>query len=173
MSSMVYRSFNELICEFLSELSQTFDDYPQLAEASEKLNVLVSVDDSITLPMEEFYKVFSDYSEQIMSKDPSVFKECVIPYTDGFDISREYMESDKGTQDAIWNYLQQLFVTATTVNSIPSDMMSNIESVANSCMEKVKSGEVTQEQSQDPMYIFQQLQQNEDLMASLQKHANQ
>lgn len=168
MSEITFQSFNHLLLEFVSELSQTFDEYPDLAKANDTLTALLGLDDTISLPMETFYKAFSEHADDIMNKDPVLFEKCDIPYTDNFDLKKEYRESDSDTQAAIWNYLQQLFVTATTVQNMPGDMLSNIESVANSCLAKVKSGEVTEQEAQNPFFIMQQLQQNPELMKSMQ-----
>lgn len=168
MSAITYQSFNNLLCEFVSELSQTFDEYPDLAKANDTLTALMSLDDTISLPMETFYKTFAESADFIMNKDPALFDKCEIPYTDKFDLKKEYKESDSDTQAAIWNYMQQLFVTATTVQNMPGDMLSSIESVANSCLAKVKSGEVTEEEAQNPFFIMQQLQQNPELMKSME-----
>ena len=168
MSAITYQSFNSLLCEFVSELSQTFDEYPELAKSHEALVSLLALDDTVSLPMTTFYQTFEAYSSLIMTKDPALFEKCVIPYTDSFDLKKEYSESDTDTQDAIWNYVQQLFVTATTVQNMPASMMTNIESVAQACLEKVKSGEVTEEEAQNPLFIMQQLQQNPDLMKAME-----
>lgn len=169
MSAITYQSFNSLLCEFVSELSQTFDEYPELAKSHETLTSLMALDDTISLPMETFHKTFEEYSSLIMTKDATLFEKCTIPYTDSFDLKKEYKESDTDTQDAIWNYLQQLFVTAATVQNMPASMMTNIESVAQACLQKVQSGEVTEEQAQNPLFIMQQLQQNPDLMKAMQQ----
>lgn len=168
MSAITYQSFNSLLCEFVSELSQTFDEYPELAKSHEALVSLLALDDTVSLPMTTFYQTFEAYSSLIMTKDPALFEKCAIPYTDSFDLKKEYSESDTDTQDAIWNYVQQLFVTATTVQNMPASMMTNIESVAQACLEKVKSGEVTEEEAQNPLFIMQQLQQNPDLMKAME-----
>lgn len=168
MSDITYQSFNNLLCEFVSELSQTFDEYADLAKANEALTGLIALDDTVTLPMETFYKTFAEHSTLIMNKDPVLFEKCAIPYTDSFDLSKEYKESDTDTQAAIWNYLMQLFVTATTVQNMPGEMLSSIESVANLCMDKVKSGEVTAEEAQNPLFIMQQLQNNPEMLKAME-----
>lgn len=168
MSAITYQSFNHLLREFISELTQTFDEYPDLAKANDTLTALLSLDDTISLPMETFYNAFAEFAEYIMNKDPVLFTKCQVPYTDNFDLGKEYSESDSDTQNAIWQYLQQLFVTATTIHNMPGDMLSKIESVANSCLAKVKSGEVTEEEAQNPLFILQQLQTNPELMKSME-----
>lgn len=168
MSEITYQSFNRLLCEFVSELSQTFDEYPDLAKSNEALASLMALDDTISLPMKTFHDTFEEHSTLIMTQDPTLFEKCKIPYTDSFDLNKEYKESDGDTQAAIWNYLQQLFVTATTVQNLPASMLSSIETVANACMAKVQSGEVTEEQAQNPLFIMQQLQENPELLKAME-----
>ena len=173
MSDASYKSFNDCLSEFLLDLSQTFDEYEELTNANNSLTALLAIDDSVQLPMDKFFEVFSEHSTEIMNKDSSLFETCAIPYADGFDIAKEYSESESATQNAIWGYLQRLFAMATTVKMLPMGMMSQIESVANSCMKNVQSGQVTQEQAQSPAYILQMLNENPELMSSIQKHAEQ
>lgn len=168
MSDITYQSFNNMLCEFISELSQTFDEYDDLSKANDALTALMAIDNTVAHPMETFYKTFSEHSTLIMNKDPVLFDKCEIPYTDSFDLSKEYSESDGDTQEAIWNYLMQLFVTATTVQNMPDEMLTSIESVANVCMEKVKSGEVTEEEARNPLFIMQQLQQNPEMLKAME-----
>lgn len=167
MSDVTYQSFNNLLSEFVSELSQTFNEYPELLKSSEALSSLLALNDANTMPMKAFYETFQDYSTQVMTKDPSLFSTCKIPYAESFDLSREYNDSDTETQEAIWKYIQQLFITASTVQNMPDEMLASIESVANSCIEMIKSGEVTEEQAQNPLFIMQQLQQNKELVDAL------
>lgn len=169
MSAITYTSFNNLLCEFVSDLSQTFDDHPELAKAHETFSGLVALDSTVSLPLDTFYDTFSAHSGGIMKKDPSVFRECDIPFTESFDLNNAYNEADEDTQDAIWNYLQQLFATATAVKCMPAEMMGNIESVANACLEKVASGEISEEQAKNPMFIFKQLQNNPELLKAMQE----
>ena len=173
MSEASYKSFNDSLSQFLLDLSQTFDEYEELSNANDTLNALLAIDPTVKLPLEKFFEVFSGHSTEIMSKDSSLFETCTIPYTDGFDIAKEYRDSEEVTQNAIWGYLQKLFALATTVKMLPAGMMSQIESVANSCMKNVQSGQVTQEQAQSPAYILQMLNENPELMSSIQKHAEQ
>lgn len=168
MSDITYQSFNNLLGEFVSELSQTFDEYPELTKANDTLAGLMALDDTTSLPLETFFNTFSEHANLIMNKDPELFKKCSIPYTDAFDLSKEFSGCDSDTKGAIWNYLQQLFVTATTVQNMPGEMLSSIESVANACLAKVKSGEVTEEEAQNPMFIMQQLQDNPELVKAME-----
>ena len=171
MSETSYKSFNDLLSEFIAALSNTFEEYTELSDANSNLSALLAIDPTMQMPMDKFYEVFSEHAGAIMQKQDSLFDVCRIPYADGFDISKEYKESDPETQKAIWDYLQQLFAMATTVKMLPPDMMSQIEAVANSCMESVTSGEVSQEQAQSPAYILQMLNSNPELMSSLKKQA--
>jgi len=171
MSKTSYSSFNDLLSEFINALSQTFEEYTELSDASNNLSALLAIDRSIEMPMDKFYEVFSEHSMAIMQKQDSLFDVCRVPYADGFDIAKEYKESDPETKKAIWDYLQQLFAMATTVKMLPAGMMTQIEDVANSCMESVTNGEISKEQAQSPAYILQMLNSNPKLMSSLQEQA--
>jgi biotin operon repressor len=48
----------------------------------------------------------------------------------------------ENTKGAIWQYIQTLYMLGTTINAIPEDTLSMIETVAKQCADKLEnSGE--------------------------------
>lgn len=171
-SSTIVRSFNSLLAEFIGDLSSTFDEYPELQKASDTLSALLQVDDKIETPLNTFYEIFGDHSDLIMSKDKSLFEKCKIPFAESFDLKKAYNDSDDDTHEAIWGYLQQLFVSSTTFKTMTPQLLGSIESVAEACMSQIRDGSLTKEQAQNPLYIFQQLQENPEIMKAIQDAQN-
>ena len=46
-----------------------------------------------------------------------------------------------GTKNAVWQYLQTLYMLGTTITSIPQETLSLIESVAKDCADKIQTGD--------------------------------
>jgi len=113
--------------------------------------------------------VFKPHADLIMAKDPSLFDVCEIPMITGgdFDMAKEWKDLEEDNREAIWNYIQQLFLTGTTILSMSGELLSSIEQLANGCMKKVENGELTESQAQDPMIILQEIMQNTELMSAL------
>lgn len=164
-----YKAFNSMLSEFFGDLADTFDEYVVITDAKNMLDGLMSADESTKLPMKTFVDVFQPHAKLVMSKDPKLFDVCEIPMISGggFDIAKEWAALEEENRDAIWNYVQQLFLTGTTILSMSGDVLKSIENLAQGCMKKVENGELTESQAQDPMIILQEIMKNPELMNAL------
>lgn len=164
-----YTAFNSMLSEFFCDLADTFDEYVVITDAKNMLDGLISVDESTKLPMTTFVEVFQPHAELVMSKDPKLFDVCDIPMISGggFDMAKEWSSLQEDNKDAIWNYVQQLYLTGTTILSMSGDVLKSIESLTEGCMKKVEDGELTESQAQDPMVILQEIMRNPELMNAL------
>lgn len=167
-TKMTTESFNKLLSEFITDLSMTFTEYPQLEEARNQMNSLIDLDVSNALPMTLFHETLSPHVNLVMSRDPNLFDKIEIPMTQDFDMSTSFKESDETTQNAIWEYVQQLVAISTTVKTMPADVLKNIDQVTESCLSKIRDGEITEEEAQNPMFIMQVIQDNPEIMKALQ-----
>lgn len=163
-----HKAFNSMLAEFFRDLADTFDDYAIIKDAKVMLDGVISTDECTVVPMETFVDVFKPHAELIMAKDPKLFDVCEIPMiSGGFDMAKEWKDLEDDNREAIWNYLQQLFLTGTTILSMSGEVLRSIESLANGCMKKVESGELTESEAQDPMIILKEIMQNPELMSAL------
>jgi len=167
MSSVAYKSFNAMLSEFISNLSDVFDDVPELQTANTTLSGLLEMNDEVPMPLETFHDVFGKKSDLIMNKDPDLFKQVNLPMVENFDLAKAYGESDEDTQGSIWEYLSQLTMLATTVKTLTPDMFSTINSITEDYMKKVHDGSISEEDASNPLKIMQQLQNNPELMKKL------
>lgn len=164
-----YKAFNSMLSEFFCDLADTFDEYAVISDAKVLLDGLIAADDSTDVPMNKFVEVFKPHASLIMAKDSKLFDVCEIPIIAGgsFDMAKEWKDLEEENREAIWNYIQQLFLTGTTILSMSGEVLSSIETLAQGCMNKVQSGELTESQAQDPMVILQEIMQNPELMNAL------
>ena len=168
MSSITFKSFNNMLLEFVTELSETFDEYTDLSKAKSTLTGVLSLDESTEVPLNSFYGMFAEHADLVMSKDKSLMSACKMPFLESFDMEKAYEESDEQTRSAIWGYVQQLFITATTVKTLTPEMFKSIEALADTCLSQVKDGSVTEDEAKNPLYILQQMQSNPEIMKAIE-----
>ncbi|CAM9090340.1 unnamed protein product [Ectocarpus sp. 12 AP-2014] len=164
-----YKAFNSMLSEFFCDLADTFDEYTVITDAKTILEGLMAADECTEIPMGTFVEVFKPHADLIMTKDPKLFDVCEIPLITGgeFDMAKEWTALEDDNREAIWNYIQQLFLTGTTILSMSGEVLSSIESLAQGCMKKVENGELTESQAQDPMVILQEIMKTPELMSAL------
>jgi len=164
-----FKAFNSMLAEFFGDLADTFDEYQSVSDAKTLLTGLLAVDENTKVPMEKFVSVFSPHKDLLMAKDKKLFEVCTIPMVSesGFDISKEWETLEEDNQEAIWGYLHQLFLIGSTIQGLDSSLLSSIEGVARDCIDKVSSGEMTEEDAKNPMVIVQEIMKNKDLMKAL------
>lgn len=164
-----YKAFNSMLSEFFTDLADTFDEYTVITDAKIMLDGLMAADECTEIPMGTFVEVFKPHADLIMTKDAKLFDVCEIPMITGgeFDMAKEWTALEDDNREAIWNYIQQLFLTGTTILSMSGEVLSSIESLAKGCMQKVEDGELTESEAQDPMIILQEIMKNPELMSAL------
>lgn len=125
-------AWNEMMEQFLSELEKTFPEekavkkYKNSFELLKKSNPRKCVD--------AYMAGVSKYQEKIMSKDESFFLENTDSLISEMNIKKHWTpELSEKTKDAIWQYLQTLYILGTTITMIPPDALCMIEDVAQKC----------------------------------------
>jgi len=86
----------------------------------------------------------SPLQDKIMAKDESFFLDSDSVKSElirDLNISK-YWTSDlsQNTKDAIWQYLQTLYILGTTITMIPQETLNSIETIASDCADKMQSG---------------------------------
>lgn len=169
MAGISHKSFNHMLSEFVSNLSETFDDVKELQTAKTALTSMLEVNDEVEIPLITFHEIFSPHSDLIMKKDPSILEHVGIPLADGFDMKVAYDESDDETKEAIWGYIQQLLFISTTVKTMTPEMFETIGSVTEAYMQKVRDGTISTEDATNPFMIAQEIKNNPDIMKHLEE----
>ena len=79
------------------------------------------------------------YADKISSKDESFFIEESknLDFMKGVNLEKHWGTASENTKNAIWQYVQTLYMLGTTINSIPEDTLSMIETVAKQCADKM------------------------------------
>ena len=120
------KAFDELMTQFLEELKQTFP------EESKIINT-----DTITL--QSYMSSISTHSQKIMNKDETFFTGSETNrFLDDLNLKHWWTsELSQNTKNAIWQYLQTLFMMGTTIQAVPPEMMGAIEKIAENCVSQL------------------------------------
>lgn len=132
-------AFNTLFQQFLDELSKVFPTEKKISIYAKQFPVLCSANPRKA--MEVFMDTFGAHSSKIQDRDESLIESVPVLFG-AIDIKTIWASASQTTKDAIWKYLQNLMFLSTTINLIPPDMMNMIENVAQSCADKIQTGQL-------------------------------
>lgn len=135
-------AFNDMMEQFLRELTQTFPEEKTIKKYAMSFDL---VRKSNPRKCVESYMIsMSPHSEHIMQKNEAFF----LSNTDNVAMFKDINlpkywndpELSQGTKDAIWQYLQTLFILGTTITAIPAETLTMIEGVAKQCADNMQGG---------------------------------
>jgi|SRR6056300_591326 hypothetical protein len=140
MSSVT--AFNDMMGQFLMELHKTFPEEKGLKKYIAAFELVR--DTNPKKIVNKFMTNITPHVDKISSRDESLFLEdsSELEFMQAINIKECWPKASDGTKDAIWQYLQTLYMLGTTITSIPAETLSMIENVAKQCAENMKdSGE--------------------------------
>lgn len=87
-------------------------------------------------------KSVSPHAESISAKDELfiLVHSNDIEFLSELDIIKLWKRMSDATKDAVWQYLQTLYILGTTIQSVPEDTLASIEAMAKECADKIQSG---------------------------------
>lgn len=132
-----YQAFNSMMDEFLNELIETFPEEKSLKVQQTSFQTLKKANPRKIV--ETFMNAITPYTSQISARDESIFQNTNIEFLKKINI-RNWWTPDvsENTKNAIWQYLNTLIMLGTTITSIPSDMLKQIEGVAEQCANQME-----------------------------------
>jgi len=132
-------AFNDMMEQFLSELRETFPEERAVKKYQIAFDLVKSA--SPKKCVKEFMKSINPYSTYIMQKDERFFFENPPDVISDLNLQKLWTpELSQATKDAVWQYLQTLYMLGTTITSIPSETLSMIEQVAKQCADTMQQG---------------------------------
>lgn len=133
------QAFNTMLKNFLEELADVFPEETQIRLFLDGFDPLVALNPRG--PLEMFIEALTPHAGLAMAKDPSIFQKLQFP--GGIDFNKLWnSDISDNTREAIWQYINLLFVLGTTVQSMPPEMLQSIETVAKNCAEQMQSGQL-------------------------------
>ena len=139
------QAFNELMDRFIQELRSTFPEEPAIKKWYNAIDLMNGANSKGV--MELFMSNIAPYSQQLMAKDESIFTDDISDIKFVRDLNLKNLwkpDLSANTKDAIWQYLQTLFMMGTTIQAVPPDMMKSIETMAEQCAEQLQGQDPSQ-----------------------------
>lgn len=134
-------SFNSTLKSFLQELVDIFPDEPGIDAIALFLGTFdMFIAGNPRAAMDAFLEKASPYADCISQKDPSMFDTLELP--GGISLKGMWAHASDQTKEATFQYLQMLFLLATTAAAVPQDMLNSIETLASNYASKIQSGEM-------------------------------
>lgn len=125
----------EMMDSFLSELEKTFPNEPGVKKYKASYDLVRKANPRKCI--ESYMSACSKYSDQIMQKDEKFFVENgeSVGFLKDINIKKHWEDPEvtQGTRDAIWQYIQTLYILGTTITSFPPEALGMIENVAQQC----------------------------------------
>ncbi len=126
-------NFNALLCEFMEDLSSTFDEYQCLELAVDSLKKIIKDNSSTPLPLCVFQSIMGGFrAGAVQNRDPvmvQTLQDAVTSVGLNIDIKSAYESTDDATKDAIWEYIGGLYTAAGTLTEAGTVDTINIASV--------------------------------------------
>jgi hypothetical protein len=133
-------AFNEMMDQFMIELKQTFPEEKTIGKYYTGFDLLKKSNPRKCVVT--FMDEVTPLASQIMNKDESFFlnENNNLPAILEEMHIRQHWNADlsQTTKDAIWQYLQTLYMLGTTIVSIPSETLNMIEKVAKQCADTMQ-----------------------------------
>jgi hypothetical protein len=133
-------AWNDMMEQFLTELEQTFPEEKAILKYKTSFDLLRKSNPRKCI--DGYMMNITPLQAKVMAKDDSIFFEQNQASSMLLDLNiHKHWTSDlsQNTKDAIWQYVQTLYVLGTTITMIPPDALGMIESVAQQCALNIQS----------------------------------
>lgn len=127
--------------QFLEELQLTFTE-ENFTVATTAFETLAMANPKKCVDL--FVSTLSPHAQLLTARDETLF-ERDLHLPGSLNISRMWNSPgvSAATKNAIWSYLNTLFMLGTTVSAMPEEMLKSIESVAATYAEKIQTGQMS------------------------------
>lgn len=129
--STTVEAFNDMMKQFIDELVLTFPQVKTFKKYQSSFILIHKTNSKQAL--KEFYSSVKPFGEKIMSKDETFFTldSATIDFVNDLNIQSIWNDTmSDSTKDVIWQYMQTLFIIATTISALPQETLSAIEEIA-------------------------------------------
>lgn len=133
-------AFNDMMGQFLTELYKTTED-KGIKKFIASFELLKQTNPKKCV--EAFMKGIQPHADKISQRDDTFIRDIQqIEFLKDLNIHEHWNSKlSENTKNAIWQYLQTLYMLGTTITSIPQETLSMIENIAKDCADKIESGD--------------------------------
>lgn len=135
----------EMMDRFLEELNTTLPHEKGIKAYKTKFDLIRKTNPRKAV--ETYMSILSPHSQKLMAKDESMIignnAEDLKELFEDLHVADNWTNGNltNGSKDAIWQYLQTLFLLGNTILMLPGDTLSMIEDVAQKCVKQMENGE--------------------------------
>lgn len=134
------QAFTSVLEEFLNELKETFPEEKKIATYMNSFKTMKKINSRAI--MEGFMKEATKRAEMITNRDEKMLLDGKDEFMNELNVQRWWTDDlSANTKDAIWQYMNTLFMLGTTIMNIPASVLTNIESIAEQCAEQFENKE--------------------------------
>jgi len=125
--------------QFLTELHSAFPEEKNLKKYMAAFELMRSANGKLIV--DGFMNGIAQYVDKINTRDESFFLENAkdIDFLKEINITDCWPTASDATREAIWQYIQTLYMLGTTITAIPAETLSMIETVAKQCADKLQN----------------------------------
>lgn len=131
-------AFCDMMGQFLLELSKTFPEEKGIKKFMTSFDLIKGTNPRKVV--EAYMAGVTPYADKISQKDESFFLESMqeIDYLKDLNIKDHWNDKlSVNTKNAIWQYLQTLYMLGVTITSIPQETLGAIEKLAEDAATKL------------------------------------
>jgi hypothetical protein len=121
-------AFLSVMQEFLSELKVAFPNEKNIVVYDTAFCTMKKANPRKVL--NSFLDAVQSFSDKIVSRDETFITDGKNELITELNINECWLKASDNTKDAIWQYLNTLYVLATTISSIPQSLLTSIEGMA-------------------------------------------
>ncbi len=134
-------AFNEMMGQFLVELHKTFPEEKGLKKCLSAFDLMKETNPRLVV--DGFMASVTPFADKISAKDDTFFinESKNLDFMKDVNLEKHWSSCSQNTKDAIWQYVQTLYMLGTTISSIPEDTLSMIEGIAKECADKMQDGD--------------------------------
>lgn len=132
-------AFNDMMCQFLGELKDTFPEEKGIKKYAASFDIMRKSNPRKCV--EVYMGAIGPFAQRITEKDETILNEESLSFLSELNIKKHWTpELSSNTKDAIWQYLQTLYMLGTTITAFPADTLNMIESVASNMAQQISEG---------------------------------
>lgn len=123
-------TFIMMMEQFISEMIASFPNEGKLKVYSNSFDMMKKTNPRKILQL--FMDSVAPYTQAIIARDDSIMMDETIPLNRELNLKHIWQSPGitPGTKDAIWSHMNTLLMFGTTLQNIPSELMSGIEQLA-------------------------------------------
>tara|TARA_B100001094_G_scaffold172061_1_gene166389 strand:+ start:4686 stop:5171 length:486 start_codon:yes stop_codon:yes gene_type:complete len=130
-------AFTSILEEFLDDLIKIYPNDEKIKSYKENFDSKKDSDGKELL--DGFLAgVKGDVGKLIVEKKSQFFKKSV--FAKKLNLHTLFKEMTPQTKQAVWQYLNTMYVLSTTISNIPSNLLSTIETMAEQCASQMAEG---------------------------------